>query len=207
MTGAPLSWQRNDGPTVGAAKVASGGTKNRRVTDRDDGMPGVASGEWPDFDADAVRRLGLFAYNVGRKFFPDRSDLVEEAVQETLTRTYERWERANQRGMPEAWVVNTATYVCQEKLREERRGARFSRPPVPTGADDEVVVRCELLAAALRRLTRRQRLVVVWRYLFDFSVSDTATALGLTDSKVRDASHNGVEKLRKILGDEWGDQA
>ena len=206
MTGPPLSSQWNDGPTPGAAKVASGGTKDRRLTDRDDGINGLEPGDRPDFDGDAARRLGLFAYNVARKFFPDRSDLVEEAVQETLTRTCERWERANQRGAPEAWVVNTATHVCQEKLREERRGARFSSPSAPAGGDDEVV-RCELLAASLRRLTRRQRLVVVWRYLFDFSVTDTATALGLTDSKVRDASHNGVEKLRRILGDEWGDRA
>ena len=103
-------------------------------------------------------------------------------------------------------MVNTATYVCQEKLREERRGARFSSPTVPADGDEEVV-RCELLAAALRRLSTRQRLVVVWRYLFDFSVADTAAALGLTDSKVRDASHNGLERLRKILGDEWGGPA
>jgi len=37
------------------------------------------------------------------------------------------------------------------------------------------------------------------------SVRDTATALGLTESKVRDASHNGVERLRKLLGEEWSD--
>jgi DNA-directed RNA polymerase specialized sigma24 family protein len=47
----------------------------------------------------------------------------------------------------------------------------------------------------------------VWRYLFDFSVADTAAAIGLTESKVRDASHNGVQRLRSILGDEWGDWA
>ena len=55
----------------------------------------------------------------------------------------------------------------------------------------------------LRRLTTRQRLVVVWRYLFDFSVHETADALGLTESKVRDASHNGVSRLRKLMGEEW----
>ena len=112
------------------------------------------------FDGDAARHLGLYAYNVAVKFFPYRGDLVEEAVQETLTRTCERWERANQRGTPEGWVVNTATHVCQEKLREELRGARLPPPAAPTDGDEHIV-RCELLAAALRRLTVRQRLVVV----------------------------------------------
>lgn len=157
----------------------------------------------PGLDAEAAVRLGLYAYNVARKFFGPRTDLVQEAVQETLTRTCERWDRANQRGCPEAWVVNTATHVCQEKLREERRGARPSgERPVPVDQDDDVV-RSALLAGALRRLTTRQRLAIVWRYLFDFSVSETAGALGLTESQVRDASFNGVRRLRKLLGDEW----
>lgn len=155
------------------------------------------------FDAEAARHLGLFAYNVARKFFPFRADLVEEAVQETLARTCERWNRVNQRGCPEGWVVNTATNVCREKLREEARGARWIKDSAaPTdGAED--FVRSQLLAAALRRLTTRQRLVVVWRYLFDFSVHETADALSLTESKVRDASHNGVSRLRKLMGEEW----
>jgi RNA polymerase sigma factor (sigma-70 family) len=190
MRGGPLGaqWPEDDGRTPvrwsGPALVGA-------VIDR------------PRLDADAARRLGLFAYNVARKFFPHRADLVEEAVQETLARTWERWERANQRGCPEAWVVNTATNVCHEKLREERRGARWPglRPAPTDGADD--VVRSELLADALRRLTSRQRVVIVWRYLFDFSVQETADALGLTESKVRDASHNGVSRLRKLLGEEW----
>jgi RNA polymerase sigma factor (sigma-70 family) len=180
---------------------------------------GVPSGSWtdaprapeevtdsPPLDAQTARRLGLFAYNVARKFFPYRADLVEEAVQEVLTRTCERWERANRRGQLEAWVVNTATYVCHEKLREEQRGKRFT--PLPPERDrDEDVVRSKLLAQALGKLTTQQRMVIVWRYLFDFSVTETGTALGLTDSKVRDASHNGIQRLRNLVGDQWSDWA
>ena len=103
--------------------------------------------------------------------------------------------------------INTATHVCQEKLREEQRGARCSADqPVPWDGED-ALVRSALLADALRQLTRRQRLVIVWRYLFDFTVTETAIALGLTDSKVRDASHNGIQRLRKRLGDQWSDWA
>ena len=186
----------------------------------DDRAPRVPSGAWtagghapddviggPWLDGDTARSLGLYAYNVARKFFPYRPELVEEAVQEVLTRTCERWERANQRGRPQAWVVNTATHVCQEKLREERRGARFSPAAAEQRDGEEDLVRSALLADSLRRLTRRQRMVIVWRYLFDFSVTDTATALGLTDSKVRDASHNGIQRLRKLVGEQWSDWA
>jgi RNA polymerase sigma factor (sigma-70 family) len=192
MDGGPLSaqWPANDGR---ASVRWAGPAVVEAVTDTS------------TFDAEAARHLGLFAYNVARKFFPWRADLVEEAVQETLARTCERWDRASRRGCPEAWVVNTATNVCREKLREEARGARTAsaRPMPADGAED--LVRSQLLADALRRLTARQRVVIVWRYLFDFSVHETAGALGLTESKVRDASHNGVGRLRKLLGEEWDD--
>ena len=185
--------------------MRSGGLKQGRVR-VEEGPAGPPDGTGPSrFDGDTARRLGLYAFNVARKFFPYRPDLVEEAVQETLTRTCERWERATQRGKPEAWVVNTATFVCQEKLREERRGARLSRESATTDRDEDFV-RSALLAETLLRLSRQQRVVVVWRYLFDFSVRDTAAALGLSESKVRDASHNGVHRLRTLLGEQWSDE-
>ena len=103
-------------------------------------------------------------------------------------------------------MVNTATYVCHEKLREEQRGERFTSLPPERDQDDDVV-RWRLLSQALGKLTKRQRTVIVWRYLFDFSVTETASALGLTDSKVRDASHNGIQHLRNLVGDQWSDWA
>lgn len=207
MAGAPLSlpWEDDGSPLRGGTARLRPQRRRLRGSDGLSELRGVM-GEL-SFDGDTAQRLGLFAYNVARKFFPYRPDLVEEAVQETLTRTCERWDRANQRRRPEAWVVNTATYVCHEKLREERRGARCTEGRTVQSNGDDDLVRSALLADSLRQLTRRQRLVVVWRYLFDFSVADTALALGLTDSKVRDASHNGVQRLRTLLGDQWSDWA
>ena len=159
----------------------------------------------PRFDGDAARHLGLYAYNVAARFFPGRPHLVEEAVQEALTRTCEHWARAIRSGNAEAWVVNTATNVCHEKLREETRGAR---PSIdlgrPADGGDDIVSRA-LLSGALRRLSTRQRVVVVWRYVFDRSVIQTATELGLSESKVRDASHNGVKRLQRLLGEQWSE--
>lgn len=207
MAGPAVSWQWEHGRTLRAREAAWTEAESRPLHSSD-GVPRPSDlMEQPGLDGDMARRLGLFAYNVARKFFPYRADLVEEAVQETLTRTCERWDRATLRGRPEAWVVNTATYVCQEKLREERRGARPTGERTVQVDRGEELVGSSVLADALRRLTRRQRLVIVWRYLFDFSVTETATALGLTDSKVRDASHNGVQRLRKLLGDHWSDWA
>jgi DNA-directed RNA polymerase specialized sigma24 family protein len=42
----------------------------------------------------------------------------------------------------------------------------------------------------------------VWRYYFDCSVQETARRMGLTESKVKDATHEAVTKLGRLLGSE-----
>lgn len=157
------------------------------------------------FNEVAARHLALFAYNVAKKFLRGRHHLIEEAVQETLTRTAERWEQALRHEKPEAWVVITATRVCLEKLREEQRGARTTQDRFVDPGPDQVTVTSLVLAEALAQLTDRQRLVVVCRYLFDHSIEQTAQELGLAESQVRDRAHRGIAKLRRILGPRWLD--
>ena len=39
----------------------------------------------------------------------------------------------------------------------------------------------------------------MWRYYFDMSVRETAQRMGLTDSKVKDATHEATSKLGRVL--------
>ena len=65
--------------------------------------------------------------------------------------------------------------------------------------DDDRVVEIDALGRALRKLSARQQEVLVWRYWFDESVEGTADRLGLTPSKVKDATHEATAKLRRVL--------
>jgi RNA polymerase sigma factor (sigma-70 family) len=66
--------------------------------------------------------------------------------------------------------------------------------------EEQRVADTELVAHALGKLSERQQQVVLWRYYFDQSVHETAERLGLTDSKVKDATHEAMSKLQRILG-------
>jgi RNA polymerase sigma factor (sigma-70 family) len=66
--------------------------------------------------------------------------------------------------------------------------------------DEQRVADRDHLARAMRRLSSRQQQVLMWRYYFDYSVEDTAQQLGLTESKVKDATHEAVTKLGRLLG-------
>jgi RNA polymerase sigma factor (sigma-70 family) len=70
-------------------------------------------------------------------------------------------------------------------------------------ADPDVLARIELVAA-LERLPRRQREVVVLRYLADLSERDVAAALHTTVGSVKQHAHRGTARLRADLAPEGG---
>ena len=147
------------------------------------------------FDTEFARLL-RHAYNVGWRFFGDRA-MAEEVAQETLTRAYVRWRKVQQHPTPEGWVIVAATKVAQELDRKwRRRDAPIAGPAV---SFDEDPFQHPELVAALRRLSDRQRHVFVLRHAFDQSVEETARYLALTESQVKDATHEASQKLRRIL--------
>ena len=147
-------------------------------------------------------RLLPFAYNVGYRFFGGNATLAEEVAQESLTRAFVVWNRVRDHPNLEAWITTTAFHVALELARQQRRAERRDAVPRVTDVpgEEQRVADTELVAHALGKLSERQQQVVLWRYYFDQSVHETAERLGLTDSKVKDATHEAMSKLQRILG-------
>jgi RNA polymerase sigma factor (sigma-70 family) len=145
-----------------------------------------------------------FAYNVGYRFSGHNAPFAEDVAQESLTRAYAAWNRIRAHPNLEAWVTTTAFHVALELSRQQRRAGRPDPSPktVDVPGDDQHVADADELARALRRLSSRQQQVVVWRYYFDHSVEETATRMGLTPSKVKDATHEATTKLARVIKSE-----
>jgi RNA polymerase sigma factor (sigma-70 family) len=82
-----------------------------------------------------------------------------------------------------------------------RAGARAGRELDPADPADSVEAseRREHLVAALRRLSERDRDVVICRYLLDLSESETAATLDLPKGTVKSRAFRGLTRLRAIL--------
>jgi RNA polymerase sigma factor (sigma-70 family) len=141
-----------------------------------------------------------FAFNVGWRYFRGDRALAEDVAQETMTRAYVAWRRLADHPNREAWVTTTALHVALEFSRRDHRAHRVpaDAPTAASGVEDQIVT-ADQLRRAMTRLSARQQQVVVWRYYFDCSVSETAAMLGLTESKVKDASHEATTKLGRLL--------
>jgi DNA-directed RNA polymerase specialized sigma24 family protein len=141
-----------------------------------DGRVGSKGRTLAEFDATFPFLVFAADFGVGRFFRYDAS-LIEDAVAETVARTYEHWERVRRDKNPIAWVAGCSMEVCLERLRADET------------TTSETIVR------ALDRLPKRQREVAVLRCLMDCDEPTTAAAMGVTVLEVRSTALDAWRQL------------
>ena len=146
---------------------------------------------------EAFADLYRLAYRVSFRVLGDRGD-AEDVAQEALARTHVRWSKLADK--PEGWVVTVATNLSIDRHRRRSR-------PLPRGDEVLALVDAHLaerldLVHALRRLPRRQRQVVVLRYLADWSELDVADELGCSPGAVKSHAARGLASLRRHLDEQ-----
>lgn len=122
--------------------------------------------------------------------------VAEEVVQDAFVVVAARWSSLDR---PGAYLRTTVVNGCGQVLR--RRGAE-RRAFAARGPDVDVELPSRLveLSDALARLSDRQRIVVVLRYLVDLPDDEIASMVGVRSTTVRSLARRGLMVLRKELG-------
>lgn len=134
------------------------------------------------------------AYRIAYQLLGRRSE-AEDVAQETLARAFVHWRKI--RSYAEAWVVRVAGNLAIDSWRRHRRLRHEEAPDAPTPGPDAARVD---LHRALRRLSRRQREVLVLRFLADLAEADVAKALGCSVGSVKVHASRGLAALRVSMG-------
>jgi RNA polymerase sigma-70 factor (sigma-E family) len=126
---------------------------------------------------------------------------AEELAQEALVGTWWRWPLVRRLDRPGDYarkvLVNRHRSLRRRALVEARYAARVrTEAVVPFDGHEDAAV----LVAALRRLTPRQRAVVVLRFGEDLPVTEVARLLGTSVSAVKSTSNRALARLRSQLG-------
>lgn len=148
-----------------------------------------------EFDK-AFPRLSRAAGNVIRWHLWDQQD-HEDAVGETLTRVFDRWERAE--GDREAFTRGVAVNVCHEFNRKRRhRDLEGLEEHHATASHEDSVLSAITVNQALQGVrSERQRTVMERRFLDDLTEPQAARLLGLTLKQVKTAGKDGRRALQK----------
>ena len=121
--------------------------------------------------------------------------LAEDLVQTALAKSWFAWSRIE--GDPEPYVRKVLVNTYSSWWRRRWTGEHPTEVLPETGTDEpaDPTDRTDLWAA-LERLPRRQRAVIVLRYFEDLTEAETARLLGCTVGTVKSQTSKAFAKLR-----------
>ena len=124
---------------------------------------------------------------------------AEDVAQDTMAKAYSRWWRIR----PEAarWVsrvsANGAIDVWRKRSKQDLTADELVR-----AHDGEPIIERLALVDALSRLSKRQREVVVLRYLAGYPEADVAEILDCSVGTVKTHASRGLHSLRDTMTSE-----
>jgi RNA polymerase sigma-70 factor (sigma-E family) len=135
--------------------------------------------------------------------------LAEDVVQDAFVAMHGRWSRLRDPDKALAYlrqaVVNRSRSALRHRVVVERHARTKAAGEVSVDGPTVGGARRDAVRDALRRLTERQREVLVLRYYLDWSEAQIADALGISRGAVKAHAHRGSAALRELLGDWWED--
>lgn len=123
----------------------------------------------------------------------------QDLVQSALAKTWQRWASIRRRDAPEVYVrrVMLTTFLGWRRRHWVGEVALGWIPEHAEPGDVAAsVAQHEAVVAALRRLPKKQRAVVVLRYFADLSEQATADSLGCTVGTVKSQAARALGTLR-----------
>ena len=128
--------------------------------------------------------------------------LAEDAVQETFIKVYRSMDSFRGDSSEKTWIMRIAMHVCYD-INHSGWFRFTNRRVTPEMLVDQVSVstdeRDNDLAAAVMKLPRRLREVILLYYYQGMKVNEIADALNISHSSVSERLGRGREKLKKML--------
>ncbi len=192
---------------VGGQPLVGPGREKRVIAEPVDGtirVPLAAGARRPERPfPDSYPELYRAAYRVAFRLLGSKEEAADVA-QEACARVFARWSRVARYDEPVAWVARVAANLAVDCWRRRRTAHRFNELQEDRGAtadrrsDDDRID----LHRALVKLPRRQREVVLLRYVADLPERAVASALGCSVGSVKTHGSRGLASLRRALSRE-----
>lgn len=127
------------------------------------------------------------------------SHAADDLVSIMLGKLYRHWRKVSQADNPDAYAhrVLTRTWMNEVGRPWRREKVHADLPDAAMAEVDPIADRDEL-GQWLAELGPRQRAVIVMRFYLNYSIEETAAALGITEGTVKSQSARGLRALREM---------
>lgn len=148
---------------------------------------------------DYVQARGPILLRTARSLTPNTAD-AEDLLQTALAKTYQAWDRIDDKRAVEGYVrrtlINTRTSQWRRRRIDEYATDELPEVPHPTSDVAEQQAQRDAVWQAILRLPARQQAMVVLRYYEDLSEAQTAEIMGVSVGTVKSAVSRALAKLR-----------
>jgi RNA polymerase sigma-70 factor (ECF subfamily) len=151
----------------------------------------------PDADLAAFCRVEWPRLVGALSLYTGEPAVAEDLAQEALVRAWQRWPKVREMDSPSGWVHRVAFNLAASHHRRRRAFQRL-RPrlvALPSNAPD--LADALAVRDAVRDLPDDQRRALIMRYFADFTVVETAKALGCPVNTVKTRTRRALAALRE----------
>jgi RNA polymerase sigma-70 factor (sigma-E family) len=125
--------------------------------------------------------------------------LAEDAVSNSLVKLYARWDRVES---PERYASRMVVRAALDEVRRPWRRERTAGHDLPDTTESDrsdAITEGMRIRQALRQLPAPQRAVLALRFYADFTVAETAQALGRSAGTITSQTARGLAAMRRLL--------
>ena len=132
------------------------------------------------------------------------ADLAQDAVQETFIRAYRHLDSYRGESSEKTWLTTIAMNVSRDMLRTAWFRHQSRSTDIDTLPEQPAVFEFpdNTVLTEVTRLPAKYREVILLRYYEGLKLKEVASALGLSDGRVRSRLNKANELLRDVLK-EW----
>lgn len=157
-------------------------------------------------DKDEFLRLTLEAeatlFHVSFSILHNEQD-CGDAVQEAILKAYENRHKLKEIKYFKTWIVRIVINECYDILRKKKRLQTYDDTVLKDKTYLSHYVKEEYidLYQAINRLGKKDKICVILYYLEDYSVAETASALGIPVGTVKSRLNHARRELKGLLGE------
>lgn len=141
-------------------------------------------------------------------------EIAEELVQEVYIKVLRSYSSFEGKSSEKTWLYSIAKHIAIDWMRSQTRKKRkwegkqfewserefeIKDPALSPEEAIEKKAEIEEVYQMLNRCTLDQQQVIIFRYIQEFSIQETADILGWTESKVKTTQHRAIKALKEML--------
>ena len=128
-----------------------------------------------------------------------RSDSVDDLVQDTFVKAWDKFDSFDQRSSFKTWIYRIAMNTTYDYLRKNKLESQKAKDYSTPEFGDDGIINKDLISYGLKQLDENLREVFILYYKLDYSILEIAEVVSIPQGTVKSRLFRAREIFQKVL--------